>query len=224
MKQNAEDGGNRRYIMVQLPESIDEPKTLDDGTTLRTIADITRERIRRAGSKIATERVSTASNSDGQAQLDIGFRSYRLDTSNFRPWDGSLSGPASQTAMGFVEDPARQIALRLKEATDNIVDGRSSEDILVEIILKLGYELTVPVARLTLAGKEVFSVDGGAVLVCLNSSLTLDVIEAMADRNPGQIVCLDSGFNDNDELKVNASQIIRSKARSEDSSIVFKVV
>ena len=98
------------------------------------------------------------------------------------------------------------------------------DDILVEIILKLGYELTVPISRLTLAGKEVYSVRDGEVLVCLNPSLTLDVIEAMADQNPGQIICLDSGFNDNDELKVNASQIIHSKARSEESTIAFKVV
>jgi hypothetical protein len=67
-------------------------------------------------------------------------------------------------------------------------------------------------------------VASGAVLVCLNSSLTLDVFEAMVERNPGQIVCLDSGFGDSDELKVNATQIIKSKARSEESTIKFWVV
>ena len=146
-----------------------------------------------------------------------------MDTSNFKPW-GAPAGPTTQASLGIVPDRARQIALQLEDAADNVLDGRSAEDILVEILLKLGYELTVPVARLTLAGKEVFSVNGRDVLICLNPSLTLDVIEAMADQNPGQIICLDSGFKDNDELKVNASQIIKSKARSEESTIAFKVV
>ena len=258
MKQNVEDGGNRRYILVQLPEPIDPPKTLDDGTTLSTISDITRERIRRAGKQIAQEAKKTPERVNGEAganmefartksssmfapqekdspvransmfalappRVDIGFRSYKLDTSNFKPWSGSLPTPAQGT-LGFVEQRAKQIALQLQDATNNVVAGRSAEDILIEIILKLGFELTVPVARLTLAGKEVFAVNGGEVLICLNPSLTLDVIEAMADENPGQIICLDSGFNDNDELKVNASQIIKSKARSEESTIAFKVV
>ncbi|MDQ3539235.1 MAG: hypothetical protein M3440_00975, partial [Chloroflexota bacterium] len=204
MKQNVEDGGNRKYILVQLPETIEPPKVLDDGTRLATIADITRERVRRVGRQIAAN----------APNVDVGFRSYKLASSNFTPWDGSPLTDAS----------AQQIAMRLEALTDNVVPGRDHDDILAEIILKLGYELTAPVERLTLAGHEVFALDEGAVLVCLDAALSLELFEAMVERNPGQIVCLDAGFRDDDELKVNASQVIRSRARSEESTIRFWVV
>lgn len=233
MQQNAEDGGNCRFILVQLPEPIDPPKKLDDGTTLSTIADITRERVRRAGKKIAADRVGVDSVStptgDGAGNgsprtIDTGFRSYKLVTSNFKPWDGTPPhAKQSKMALGM-PDPAKQIAMQLEAFTDNVLPGRTQEDALAEIILRLGYELTVPVEALTLTGRTVFAIDGGAILACLESSLSLALFEEMVQRDPGQIVCLDSAFGDDDQLKVNATQIIRSRARSEEATIKLWLV
>ena len=209
-QQNSEDGITRRFILVQLPEPLDEPKRLADGTVLRTIADICRERVRRAGKQIASERAGKL-DLDGNGGLDTGFRSYKLAESNFTPWNGD----ASQ-----IDSVERQIEL----FTENVVPDRSAEDLLTEILLKSGYPLTTPVAWLTLAGNRVASVADGALLVCLDRSISLEAVEAMAARDPGQIVCLEAGFEGDDGRKVNALQLIRARARSEDTTIAFKVV
>jgi adenine-specific DNA-methyltransferase len=201
MKQDAEDGGNRSYICVQFPEPLPKPED-----RLKTILDIARERIAKAGCDIRSRPTL-----EMQGPLDVGFRAYKLTTSNFKPWDG---------------DPANvpSVAQQIEFFADNTLPGRTAEDILTEILMKLGFELTEPVERLTLAGKAVFSVAGGALLVCLDRALTLEVIEAMAARDPAQIICLDAGFNGNDQLKVNAVQTITTRARGGDDTIVFKVV
>lgn len=198
MALNAEDGGARRFILAQLPEPLQPPLDLGDGSPeLRTIADICRERVRRAGRLIDAG--------------DTGFRAYALTESNFTPWNGDSSE---------IPSVERQIAL----FADNILPERSPEDLLTEILLKSGYELTTPVEWLELAGNAVASVADGALLVCLDHSISLAAIEAMAARAPGQIVCLEAGFEGDDQRKVNALQIIRSRARSEDTTIAFKVV
>lgn len=214
MQQNAEDGGNRRYILVQLPESIDPPKTLDDGMKLSTIADITRERVRRAGKKIGAD----------HSNVDTGFRAYKLATSNFTPWDGTPPDAKQGKLDLALPETAKKIARQLEAFTENVVPDRTQEDLLTEITLRLGYDLTVPVERLAISGHTVFSIDNGAILACLEPSLTLDLFEEMAQRDPGQIVCLDSAFGDVDELKVNAVQVIRSRARSEEATIKLWLV
>jgi adenine-specific DNA-methyltransferase len=214
LKQNAEDGGNRRFILVQLPEQIDPPKTLDDGTTLSTIADITRERVRRAGKKIAADKPN----------VDTGFRSYKLATSNFTPWDGTPPDAKQGKLDMKLPEKAQQIVRQLEAFTENVIPNRSQEDLLIEIILRLGYDLTVPVEKLSIAGHTVFSIDDGVILACLEASLTLDLFEEMAQRDPGQIVCIDSAFGADDEMKVNAVQIIRSRARSEEATIKLWLV
>ncbi len=197
MQLNAKDGGSRRFILVQLPEPAEGDFT--------NIAQITRERIRRAAQAIAADR-SGKLDLDSHGPLDLGFRSYRLTDSNFVPWSGAGADDASV---------ARQIEL----IADNLVPDRTAEDILTEVLLKAGYELTVPVERLDLAGQEVFSVADGALLVCLERPLTIAVIEAMAARDPAQIVCLDAGFGGDDALKVNAVQTVKARPNT-----VFKVV
>lgn len=197
LKLNAEVGGNRKYILVQLPEPLEPSKTLADGTKLNTIADICRERVRRAGKQIG--------------KGDIGFRAYKLAESNFTPWNGEA-------------DEIISLAQQVELFTENIAPDRDPEDLLTEILLKAGYELTTSVEWLTLAGNEVASVDDGALLVCLDNSISLQTIEAMAALDPGQIICLESGFEGDDQRKVNALQAIRSRARSADSTIAFKVV
>jgi adenine-specific DNA-methyltransferase len=199
---------------VQLPEPIDPPRALDDGTVISTIADITRERVRRAGKTIVAE----------GKDVDTGFRSYRLATSNFTPWDGTPPDAKQGKLDLNMPENAKKIVRQLEAFTENVIPNRSQEDILTEIILRLGYDLTVPVEKLSIAGHTVFSIDDGVILACLEASLTLDLFEEMAQRDPGQIVCLDSAFADNDEMKVNATQIIRSRARSEEATIKLWLV
>lgn len=218
MQQNAEDGGNRKYIMVQLPEPM-EPKTLDDGTELSTIADIARERVRRAGRKIAEEHPDK--------DLDTGFRAYRLASSNFQPWDGdNTSGGMMQSARQASFMPqSQQLSLeeRILQAADHLNPTADDLAILTELLLKLGEELTVPVEKLTLADKTVYAIDGNVRLICLEREVSLDVIRQMAAREPGEIICLDAGFAD-DQTKVNAGRIIATQAQHIEGAIAFKVV
>ncbi len=217
LAQNGEDGGNRRFICVQLPERLPIPEA-----SLRTIADIARHRLVGAGKLIAAEYAGKLDLDQRTEPLDLGFRAYQLTTSNFTPWDGDparFGAPVRQPGL-FPTTVAEQLEL----AVDNVLPGRTSEDILAELLLKSGFELTAPVERLTLAGKDLFSVAEGALLVCLERELTLDVIEAMVSRDPAQIICLDAGFNGNDQLKVNAVQTIRTRSGSGDTKIEFKVV
>lgn len=90
-------------------------------------------------------------------------------------------------------------------------DGSSAQDILYEILLKSGFPLTTPVETLTLAGKTVYSVAGGALFICLDRDLTLELIRTIAEQKPERVVCLDEGFAGNDQLKANAVQIFKTK-------------
>jgi adenine-specific DNA-methyltransferase len=94
---------------------------------------------------------------------------------------------------------------------DHLRQGRSGEDILYEILVKIGYPLTTPVESFTLAEKTVNSVAGGALLVCLERELTLELVRAIAEKKPERVVCLDAGFAGNDQLKANAVQIFKTK-------------
>jgi adenine-specific DNA-methyltransferase len=198
---NAQDDGNRRFILVQLPEPVDESRPSGQAALqlgLRTIADICKERVRRVIKKLNDEDASKLA-LDGEQQHDRGFRAYKLAESNFTPWDAE----APQDAERLQE----QLELHI----DHIRDGRSPDDLLYELLLKSGFELTTPVETLEVAGKTVYSVAEGALLICLDKELTLDAIRAMADRKPERVVCLDEGFAGNDQLKANAVQTFKTK-------------
>ena len=188
---NAEDTGNRRFVLVQLPE----PTGRDD---LRTIADICKERVRRVLKKMNDED-NEKLDFDGGKKQDRGFRVFKLAESNFKTWEADKPKDA--------EALANQLELHV----EHIRDGRTAADLLYEILLKSGFPLTTPVEDLTLAGKQVHSVADGALLVCLERALTLDLIRAMAERKPERVVCLDAGFAGNDQLKANAAQIFRTR-------------
>jgi adenine-specific DNA-methyltransferase len=192
---NKEDGGNRKFIMVQLPEKCDE-KSEAYKAGFKTIADIGKERIRRVIAKIKQEN----SQSLFKKQLDLGFKSFKLDSSNFKIWntEGISTG---QEAL------EKQLELHI----NHINPDSSQEDILFEILLKAGYQLSDKVKKIELAGKNVYSVNEGVMLICLEKELTKEVIKAMADRKPGRVICLDQGFTNNDQLKTNAVQIMKSK-------------
>lgn len=126
---------------------------------------------------------------------DLGFKVFKLDKSNFKIWDGSVEN-----------DVPKQIEMAI-----NHINPDSDElDILYEILLKAGFELTLPIQELTLADKKVYSVEDDALLICLESELTEDVIRAIAAKEPARVVCLDAGFKNNDQLKTNAVQIMKS--------------
>ena len=136
-------------------------------------------------------------NATGGARL--GFRSFTLDASNFRPWDGAQS----ETSDGV----AKQLELHV----DHVLPGRTQEDILTELLLKSGFPLCTKVEAIQLAGKPVFSVEDGAMLVCLDDKLTPEVIKAMADKKPSRVICLDAGFQGSDQLKTNAVQTMKTR-------------
>jgi adenine-specific DNA-methyltransferase len=200
---NKQDGGNRKFVLVQLPE----PTGRSD---YATIADITKERVRRVIKKLDDEEAEAAKQGGKQLSLtdqaapatktqDRGFRVFKLAESNFKPWDAE----APKDAKALTE----QLELHI----DHIRQGRGEADLLYEILLKTGYPPTTPVETIRLADKTVYSAAGGAFLICLERPLTLELIRAMAERKPERAVCLDEGFAGNDQLKANAVQIFRGK-------------
>jgi len=195
---NKQDGGNRKFILVQLPEPTGR-------TDYPTIAEITKERVRRVIQKLNDEDAGKL-DLDGRSKQDRGFRVFKLAESNFKPWNAEAPRDAASLA--------RQLELHV----DHIRDGRTAVDLLYEILLKSGFPLTTPVAALTLAGKTVHSLADGALFICLERALTLEVIRAMAEKKPERVVCLDEGFAGNDQLKANAVQIFKTKA------VVFRTV
>ncbi|HSX80434.1 MAG TPA: hypothetical protein VLQ80_17915, partial [Candidatus Saccharimonadia bacterium] len=172
---NKGDGGNRKFILVQLPE----PTGRDD---YPTIADITKERVRRVIQKLNQEDEGRLP-LNGSQKPDLGFRVFKLTESNFETWNANIT-PGDVSAL------QQQLELHI----DHLRDSRTAEDILYEILLKSGFPLTTSVEQLTLAGKTVYSVAGGALFICLERQLTLDLIRAMAEHRPERVVCLDKGF------------------------------
>ena len=201
------DGGNRKFIMVQLPEPCDK-KSAAQRAGFKTIADIGKERIRRAGTIIKAENEGTF-DLDGSAGLDIGFKVFQLDTSNFKIWDGD--------ADNFSEE-------QFDMHVDHVGEAAEAEDILYELLLKSGFDLTTPIEQLTMADKQVYSIADGALLICLDKNLNGAVIDAIAAADPIQVICLDEGFKGNDQLKANTVQTFASRAAASESEIVFRTV
>lgn len=208
LAQNIDDGGARKFIVVQLPEQCD-PKSDVFKEGFRNVAEVGKERIRRAIRKISDE------NQMGKRPIDLGFRVFKLGRSNFRLWDGAQSS----------EDPEK-IAKQLELHEQHIDPNATQEDILYELLLKAGFPLTTKVEKVEMAGKEVFSISDDALLICLQDEITTELIKAMAQADPLQVICLDSGFKNNDQLKANAVQTFKARNRGKDkeSAIVFRTV
>lgn len=188
---NEQDDGKRKIILVQLPEPTGR-------TDYPTIAEICKERVRRAIKKL-NEATDGKLKMNGGKNADRGFRVFKLDQSNFTTWDAGIKHEP--------ETLERQLELHV----EHIHDGRTDDDILYEMLLKSGYPLTVPVEKQTLAGKTVYNVAQGLFIICLGRELTLDLIRAIAERKPERVVLLDEGFAGNDQLKANAVQIFKTK-------------
>ena len=197
MALNAEDGGNRRCISVQLPEPTDE-KSEARKAGYENIAEITRERIRRAGAKILEEESAKL---DGHAEgLDVGFRAYKLVDTNFTKWRAHSS---------LSEEELKGLFAGMGESAD---DDARPEALLTEVLLKLGFSLTEQVERVDVAGLEAFSVAGGLVVAYLNEHVkpTLEQLRAMVALEPGRLVVLEDAFQGDDVLKTNLVQECRS--------------
>lgn len=202
LESNMEDGGNRTFILVQLPEPCPEDSEASKAG-YPNVAEITKERVRRVIKQLTQ---AEAGQLPMNGKSDRGFKVFRLAESNFRTWDASTSKDGNS------------LAQQLELHVEHIREGRAGEDILYEILLKSGFALTTPIERIEVAAKAVYSVADGAMLVCLEKELTIDVIRTMADLKPQRLICLDAGFAGNDQLKANAVELFKSK------EIVFKTV
>ena len=186
MQLNAEDGGNRRFIMVQLPETCDE-KSEAAKAGYGTIAEISKERIRRAGKKILEGDCHEGWN------RDVGFRVLKVDTSNM--------------ADVFYTPDALQQSL-LDMATDNVKPGRSPEDLLFQVLLDWGVELTLPIRKESIQGKTVFFVDENALVACFDQGIDETLVRELTACKPLRVIFRDNGFV-SDAVKINVEQVFR---------------
>ena len=222
---DVEQDVSRKYILVQLPESIDPTKAtseksrkvaqnainlLDSISTKHTICEIGKERIRRAGEKIKAE----VEEQNAQLKLgeeprkvpDIGFKVFKLDSSNLKRWQPDYD----------------DLEATLFDSISNYVDGRSELDVVYEIMLKMGMELTWPLETHTIGGKNVYEIGMGALMICLDDHITTEVAEGMAALykelapETWRVVFKDNGFAD-DSAKVNIKEILKTAGLEEDA-------
>ena len=211
IEMNLEDGGSRKFIVVQLPEPLEADSNAAKAG-FSTIAEIGKERIRRVIAK-ARESAEGRLDLDRGLAADLGFKAFRLDRSNFRIWNGLL-----ETA------DAVEIESQLELHADHCRTESTPDDILHELLLKAGFPLSADVETLTLAGSEIYSVGDGAMLVCLEKHVSFELIGALAECDAAQVVCLDGGFNGNDQLKANAVQAFKAREQADQSESVFRTV
>lgn len=203
MQLNTEDKGNRKFIMVQLPEKCDENSEAYKAG-YKNICEIGKERIRRAGDKIVEEN----KDKEGIEDLDIGFKVFKLDTSNIKPWNPDYDN----------------LEMTLEDSINNFVPGRKEEDIVYEIMLKYGIDLTYPVDVKEVCGKKIFSIGFGALIVCLDSEITLELVNEIVkyknELNPKicRVVFRDNGFK-TDSVKTNAIETLHRNNIKEIMSI-----
>lgn len=186
MQLNAEDGGNRRFIMVQLPEVCDA-KSEAAKAGYSTIAEISKERIRRAGKKILEGDCHEDWN------RDVGFRVLKVDSSNMAD-------------VFYTPDAVQQDLLHM--ATDNVKADRSPEDLLFQVLLDWGVELTLPIRKESIQGKTVFFVDENALVACFDRGIDEALVKELTACQPLRVVFRDNGFV-SDAVKINVEQIFR---------------
>lgn len=188
MKLNAEDGGHRKFIMVQLPEKTDEESEAYKAG-YKNICEIGKERIRRAGRKIKEDAGLTV-----PADLDIGFRCLRLDSSNMENVYYTPDEVSQQDLFSLV---------------DNVKPDRTPEDLLFQVMLDLGVLLSSPIEVKEIAGKKVFNVADGFLLACFDHDVTEETVKAIAQMKPYYAVFRDSSMA-NDSVATNFDQIFET--------------
>lgn len=190
---NATDGGRRQFIAVQLPEETEKSsEAFKDG--FGTIAEISKERIRRAGAKIVEGECHPDWNKD------VGFRVLKIDTSNMED-------------VYYRPDEVKQADLLT--AVDNVKPDRTAEDLLFQVLVDWGVDLTLPIRRETVQGKTVFFVDDNALVACFDTGITEDLVKELAGHEPLRVVFRDNGFV-SDAVKINVEQIFRQLSPTTD--------
>ena len=190
MQLNAEDGGHRKYIMVQLPELTDE-KSEAYKAGYKNICEISKERIRRAGRKIKQDSPLTTK------ELDVGFRCLRIDSSNMKD---------------VYYRPKEYTKDLLNVMEGNIKPDRSPMDLLFQVMLDLGISLSSPIEKTSIQGKEIFNVDNNILIACFDDNIDESVITAIAKQKPYYFVMRDSGMA-SDSVAANFEQIFETFSR-----------
>lgn len=190
MQLNAEDGGHRKFIMVQLPEKCDE-KSEAYKAGYKTICEIGKERIRRAGKKIREENADNSSLLTPNSKLDTGFRVLKCDTSNMKD---------------VYYNPAEYEVNMFSRLEDNIKEDRTPEDLLFQVMLDLGVLLSSKIEETTIAGKKVFNVEDNYLIACFDSDVSEETIKAIAKQKPYYFVMRDSSMA-SDSVATNFDQI-----------------
>ncbi len=208
MNINCEDEGNRRYICVQIQQELSnsgngfKANEVALQLGLKNICEIGKERIRRAGEKIKAEAGENAAN------LDIGFKVFKLDTSNLKKWNPQ----------------PEDIMLSLQESVDNFMPGRSELDVVYEILLKMGLPLTLTIEEKVFNGETIYIIGGGALMICLGENITLPIADEIAklhkeyDSELWQVVFRDTGFA-SDMDKTNIKETLKTAGLDEDSFV-----
>jgi len=182
MQLNAEDGGKRRYILVQLPESTEGTEAYENG--YKNICDVGKERIRRAAKRIKEET---------GAEIDYGFRVYRVDSSNMKD-------------VYYTPDKLGQI--NLDDVASNIKEDRTGEDLLIQVMLEYGLELSFPMESRVIDGKTVHYVAGNSLVACFDDEVSESVIKKIAADQPLRVVFRDSSFRD-DSARINVEELFK---------------
>ena len=199
MQLNAEDSGNRKYIMVQLPEPCGED-TEAYKAGYKNICEIGKERIRRAGEKIKEE-----AGLMGQ-DLDVGFKVFKLDSSNLKKWNPDCN----------------DLETSLYDSINNYVAGRTEMDVVYEIMIKMGLDLTYTAKEHTISDKKVYEIGAGALMMCLDDEITTDVAQGMIklknELKPEiwKVVFKDNGFA-SDSNKTNIKEILKCAGLKEEA-------
>jgi adenine-specific DNA-methyltransferase len=178
LRLNSKDGGNRRFILIQAPVLI-KAVSLED-SAYSSIADITRQRIRAVIESL-------------NSPIDSGFRSLLVDSSNMKD-------------VYYLPDQLSQA--NLLDMVDNVKEGRTGEDLLFQVLIDWGVDLTLPIRRRTVQDKTVFFVDDNSLIACFESTVTEDLVKELASLEPLRVVFRDNGFV-SDAVKINVEQIFR---------------
>lgn len=203
IKANATYGTNHRFIMVQLPEDLKEAEASTTGTAKKTVqaaiklmknsgrplvlSEVSKERVRKAGA------TAVAGTCDPGWNRDVGFRVLKVDTSNMKD-------------VYYRPDELKQADLL--DMVDNVKEGRTAEDLLFQVLVDWGVDLTLPIRRETVQGRTVFFVDDNSLVACFDRGVTEDLVKELAKREPLRVVFRDNGFV-SDAVKINVEQIFR---------------
>jgi adenine specific DNA methylase mod len=194
MQLNADDGGNRQFILIQIPESVDET-TSAYKNGYKTLCDIGEERIRRAGKKI---------NEESKTDIDYGFRVYKVDTSNMKD---------------VYYKPSEVNQMNLLDYLSNIKEDRTPEDLLIQVMLDLGLTLDLKIEEKTILNNKVYFVEDNSLVACFDDQVDINIVDEICKYNPMKVVFKDISFK-TDKDKINLEERIKKLSPETEISIL----